>query len=339
MLASQLMDADIIDYPELANIYGGFAMFDTSGNGYLTVPVQDPDPARGKGRRAFDEDQRRIQETMAAWGVKAFQIARAAGWTVEAATRELKKHAVIEVDSVRALGRRACPSAFGVTAAELEKRLRHHVDNLRETKGQEAVDTLVRSEFTTFGRLGRVHLRSRDFDARLYEAFHGRLAGSFHDKMADALNPRPTEMRFPLPEAVHLSFATGVNLAFLWQEQWLYRLILGAAAALNAWTHRQPASLLPEECYALFRCVETAVPESVAPDDDIQHEVVKRILARLVDDLYGDRTRFLANVGQALHADGLLPNRPHTVCELMRRCVSIVDDDGVPEWFAISPLR
>lgn len=334
MLANQFPDADIIDYPELANIYGGVAFFDSAGNGCLAVPVHEPDAARRKGRRSFSEVQLCIRDTMAAWGVKAFQIARAAGWTLEAATQELKKHAVIEVDSVRALGRRACPSVFGMTASELDKRLKQYVASLKASEGQDAVDTLVRSEFTTFGRLGRVHLRSHDFDARLYEAFYGRLPGSFHDKMADALNPRPTEMRFPLPEAAHLSFATGVNLAFLWPEQWLYRLVLGAAAALNAWTHGKPACLMPEEFYALFRCVGSAVI-----DDDAEHEVVKRFLARMVDDLYGDRAHFLQHAALALNANGLLPEHPHTVAELMRRSIAIVDEDGEPEIFAVSPLR
>ncbi|EZP51331.1 hypothetical protein [Sphingomonas sp. RIT328] len=55
----------------------------------------------------------------------------------------MEKHTVIAVSSVRTLGSRP-PPTFGVTASELETRLRQQVDNLRTTKGQEAVDTLVR---------------------------------------------------------------------------------------------------------------------------------------------------------------------------------------------------
>jgi hypothetical protein len=331
MLANRFIDPDIIDHPELANIYPGFGTIDADGNGYLAVPVQEPDAARGKGRRSFGETQRRIQETMSAWGVRAAQVARAAGRTAEETTQELEKHAVIAVSSVRTLGSRACPPVFGVTASELETRLRQQVDNLRTTKGQEAVDTLVRSEFATFYRLGRVHLRSRAFDMRLYEAFHGRLAGSFHDKMAVALNPRVEEARFPLPEAAHLSLVTGVNLAFLWQDQWHYRLLLGAAAALYPWAQGKPADILPEELYTLLRCVQT-----VDPNDPTEHGETKRFLVSLIY-RYQGRAHFLTHATDALRdAKVLTPDHPRNVAELMRRCITFVDDAGEPESFEVS---
>lgn len=331
MLASQIPDADIIDHPQLANIYGGFGMFDSDGNGYLALAFTPPAKAE-KGRRALDADQRRIQHTMAAWSIRAFQIARAAGWTSDAATQELEANKVMEVDSARTLGRRACAEVFGRSAVELDKALQHYVEALKAEKGQEAVDELVRSEFRTFANLGIAHLRSRDFDARFYEAFHGRQPGTFHDKMADALNPRPTEPYFSLPIAAHLSFLTGVNLAFLWQQQWYYRLLLGTAAALHPWSTGDDAELWPEQLYALYRCVETAPAHVGYQDDEEQHDGVKRFLANRV----GNRAAFLKQAEQMLSAEGLLPERPRTVFELECHCVGLVDPHGVPFVFALS---
>lgn len=78
--------------------------------------------------------------------------------------------------------------------------------------------------------------------------------------------------------------------SFLWQDQGLYRLVLGAATALNAWTHFTPANLSPAEFYTLFRCVESADAE-----DPFEHGLVKCVVARLIDDLYCDRRLFLHN--------------------------------------------
>lgn len=327
-------DPDIIDHPEFANIYGGFGVFDSDGNGYLALPFSPPAKAE-QGRRPLDEDQRRIQHTMAAWSIRAFQIARAAGWTSDAATQELEANKVMEVDSARTLGRRACAEVFGRSASKLDEVLRHHVETLKTEQGQEAVDTLVRSEFATFANLGRAHLRSRDFDARFYEAFHGRQPGTFHDKMAEAFNPRPTEPYFTLPIAAQLSFLTGVNLAFLWQQQWYYRLLLGTAAALKPWATRDDAKLLPEQLYVLYRCVETATDHVGYQPNEEQHDGVKRFLAHLV----GDRPAFMEQAEHMLSAEALLPDRPRTVFELERHCAGLVDPQGDPFHFILSAPR
>jgi len=336
MNANLFVDPDIIDYPELSNIYGGFAVFDSAGNGCLAVPVQQPDAAPGKGRRSLGEDQRLMHDTLCAWSLRAFHIARAAGKTPEEALAMLGKYATspISAESARTIGRRVCRTIFGFTASQLGQCLQHYVETLRANQGEEAVETLVAAEFETLANLGRAYKRGVGFDADLYDAFHGRSPGAFHEKMAKAINPRPSETHLSLPIAAHLSFLTGVNLAFLWQDQWLYRLVLGAAAALNAWTHNKPANLSSAEFYTLFRCVESA-----DPDDPTEHGLVKCVLARLIDDLYGSRPHFLDHAEQALIGDGLLPDRPHTVAELVCRCSAIVDDNDEPDGFEVSTLR
>lgn len=334
MRAAKFIDADIIDHPELANVYGGFGVFDTAGNGYLAVPITTPDAAERPGRRSLTEVQHAVRDALSAWSIRAFYTARAAGKSPEEADAMLRKHAAttFSADSARKKGQAACRTVFGMDPAQVAEETRRTIENAKAKGGESAVKTIVDAAFTTYGNMGRAFTRSRDYDARLYEAFHGRAPREFHEKMADAVNPRPAEAHFSLPIAAQLSFLTGVNLAFLWQDQWHYRLVLGAAAAIHPWTRNEPAELLPEQLYALVRCAETANHH----DPKNEHGLVKCFLARMIDKHQG-RAHFLHHARRALIDARLLPERPHTVPGLMRRAAAFVDDDGQPASFAITP--
>lgn len=326
------IDADIIDYPELANTYAGFAILDAEGNGYLSVPIVTPDMANRPGRRTLNEVQKVLRDTLSAWALRAFHTARAAGMSVEDAQAMLAEHAtVFSASSARAKGPDACRRVFGVDPDMLAQRLRNIVDDARAKGGEQAVADMVTAAFATVANLSRAFNRSRGYDGRLYDAFYGRTPGTFHDKMANAVNPQPREHHFPLSIAAQLSYLSGVSLSFLWQDQWLYRLPLATAAALHPWTRNEPAELLPEEFYTLFRCVQTA-----DPSDPTEHGFVKCFLAKMVDQHQG-REHFLHHTSQALREEGLLPKRPRTVTELMRRVTQIVTPDGKPASFYITP--
>jgi len=323
MFASTLVDPDIIDHPELSNIYAGFIVMDDDGNSLLPVPFQEPDMADGRGRRPRSEDQLRIYNALCAWGVRAFLTARAAGKSPDEARELLEKHAppVATAESTRTVGRRVCQEVFGVKVPQLTDMVKNHVEAMRTNLGEKAVEANMFAELSIYANLGRTYHRSLGHEARLYEAHHGRQPGDFHDKMADAINPLPREEHFPLFVAAQLSYLTGVNVATVWQDQWHYRLVLGTAAALNPWTRRAEARLRPEEFYTLFRCVESA-----DPDDESGHGRAKQFIAEQV----GDRADFLQQAEAVLHDMELLPDRPLTVFLLMRHCRDIVGEDGEP---------
>lgn len=326
------IDADIIDYPELANTYGGIAVLDGDGNGYLAVPIVTPEMADRPGRRSLTEVQKHLRDTLSAWSVRAFHTARAAGKTPEEAQAMLGAHAtVFSADSARTKGPAACRTVFGIGPDELAQRLRHIVDDARAKGGEQVATQIVDAAFTTVANLSRAFNRSRGYDGRLYDAFYGRTPGTFHDKMANAVNPQPREHHLSLPIAAQLSYLSGVSLSFLWQDQWLYRLPLGTAAALHPWTRNEAAELLPEEFYTLLRCAETA-----DPSDPTEHGLVKCFLANMVDQHQG-RAHFIHHATQALCEEGLLSDRPRTVTELMRRVTRIVAADGKPASFVIMP--
>lgn len=326
------IDADLIDYPELANIYGGLAALDIDGNGYLAVPIITPELAERPGRRPLTEVQQRLRDTLSAWSVRAFHIARATGKTPEEAQAMLDEHAtVFSAGSARAKGSAACRAVFGIGPDKLGQQLQSIVDDARTKGGEQTVTQIVDAAFTTVANLSRAFNRSKGYDARLYDAFYGRTPGAFHDKMADAVNSQPREHHHSLPIAAQLSYLSGVNLSFLWPDQWLYRLPIGTAAALHPWTRNEAAELLPEEFYTLVRCVETA-----DPDDPTEHGLVKCFLASMVDQHQG-RCHFLHHARQALHEDGLLPEPPRTVHELMRRTARILAENGDPASFVITP--
>lgn len=328
------IDADLIDYPELTNVYGGVAVLDADGNGYLAVPIVTPELAKRPGRRTLTEVQKLLRDTLSAWAVRAFHTARAAGKTPEEAEAMLGAHAtVFSAGSARTKGPDACRAVFGVGPDELAQRLRVIVDDARTKGGEQAVTQIVNAAFTTVANLSRAFNRSKGYDGRLYDAFYGRTPGTFHDKMANAVNPQPREHHLSLPIAAQLSYLSGVNLASLWQDQWLYRLLLGTAAALHPWTRNEAAELLPEAFYTLVRCVETA-----DPDDPTEHGLVKCFLANMVDKHLG-RTRFLDLARQPLHEEGFLPERPRTVPDLMRRAARIINENGDPARFVITPRR
>jgi hypothetical protein len=332
MNTKNLIDADIIDYPELANIYGGIAILDAVGNGYLAVPITTPEEAERPGRRSLTEVQQLLRNALCAWGLRAFHTARAAGMSPEQAQAKLEAcKTIFSAASVRAKGPPACRAVFGITPARLSDELQRIVGDAMTRGGEQAVEQVVDAAFATFTNLAHAFARSRGYDGRLYEAFYGRASGAFHDKMADAVNPQPSEAHLSLPIATQLSYLSGVNLSFLWQDQWLYRLVLGTAAALHPWTRNEAVELLPEQLYTLLRCVETA-----APNDPTEHGLVKAFLASMADQHQG-HDHFLHHARDILHADGLLPDAPSTVTELVRRSARIVADDGEPASFVILP--
>ena len=96
-------------------------------------------------------------------------------------------------------------------------------------------------------------------------------------------------------------------MADLWQDQWTDRLLLGTAADLNPWNRFQPAKLLPEHYYVLFRCAVSADPKVEEGDG---REIVQRFLAHQIDSLHGDRKHFLHHAEQDLGEAGLLTRRP-----------------------------
>jgi hypothetical protein len=336
MTTKSFVDADIIDYPELANIVGGYGIVDAEGRGYLPVPFGQPDRV-GQGRRPLSEVQERLRSVLGCWALRSFHALRGGNMSLEDTMEVLQSYVPVALSASSAIkaGHSACLDIFGVSVPTLGQNVQDHVRALME-HSLEAAKTAVHYELQTFFHLGRAYSRSLSFDRGLYAAFHGRSSDDLENKIADAFNPLPNEQHFPLPIAAHLSFITGINMADLWQDQWIDRLLLGTAAALNPWSTFKPAQLLPEHYYVLFRCAVAAEPEIVEGGD---REVVQRFIAHQIDNCHGDREHFLHNAGQDLSEAGLLTDPPRTVAELIRRCMALDGPDDTPRWFTIPTLR
>lgn len=330
MFANTFTDPDIIDYPELARTHGGHGVVDVNGRGYLAVPFDRPDRVR-HGRRSLTEDQAMLRNAMCCWSLKAFHAAREFGYSPEDARAMVAEYCrVLAIDSAFTIGRRECEVALGMDARELALQVQANMRAAIATGG-DAPMALLHAELATFANLGRAYTQSLSLDANIYEAFHGRLPGSYDDKIAVAFNT--TEASFSLPVAAHLTMLTGVNMAGIWPQQHFYKPILDAVAALNDWNRFEPATLLLEDYYALFRCVQ-----SVDLDDRTEHGEVKRFIAHQVDSFHGDRELFLDEAADYLTSAGLLLPPPQTMPELLRRCIALDDPGGQPRKFTVLPL-
>lgn len=336
MSTKTFIDADIIDYPELANVVGGYGIVDAQGRGYLPVPFDLPNRA-GQGRRPLSDVQKHLRAVLGCWALRGFHALRAIGLSEGDTMEVLNSYASVALSAASAIkaGHEGCVSIFGVSVSTLGQNVQDHI---RAVLGhsREATKTLIQHELNTLLQLGRAYSRSLSHDRGLYEAGHGRAPGDTAGKVADAFNPLPNEQHPPLQISAHLSFITGVNMADIWQDQWTDRLLLGTAADLHPWSRFEPAKLLPEHYYVLFRCAASLDPEIKEGPD---REVVRRFLALQIDEYYGDREHFLHQAEQELGKAGLLGERPYTVAELIRRCMALDGPDGTPRRFTIASLH
>lgn len=309
-------DADIIDYP----VYGNFS----------AVPFQVPGRVEGDESPVSDE-QWDVFATFEAWAVKMYLTAKASGRSWEEASALLYEHvgAFGTPDGVPSDTSRSCEKTFGMTSERLAEKVQGDVTVLLD-KGMFAVEMNLASELNILADLKRAYARIAGFDSRRYDAYHGGSPDRFRANMANAFDVRPGEELCSSVSAVQLAHLSGVNMALVWQDQWMYRLVLGTAAALNPWTRRKAAHLLPYELYVLYRCVEDA-----AGLDRSEYRAAKRYIANLV----GDRKHFLRGVKKQLSNIQLLPKRPLSARQLIHHCGRLIGNDGQCFGYVLPPPK
>ena len=112
-------DPDIIDHPQLANVYGGYGIIDSQGRGYHAVQFDQPE-RRSRGRPSLTETQRTLNNVMCCWGLRAYHTAREFGHTPDEAHEMVKDHAWRVCGemgtSLLAFGRRHCQATLRCSA-------------------------------------------------------------------------------------------------------------------------------------------------------------------------------------------------------------------------------